>query len=576
MEGFLVSARKYRPIRFADVVGQPQVTLTLKNALVNGKVAQAYLFCGPRGVGKTTCARILAMAVNCEQPVEQGEPCNQCASCTSFIANTSLNIFELDAASNNSVDDIRSLIEQVRYAPQYGKKKIYIIDEVHMLSQQAFNAFLKTLEEPPPHAIFILATTEKHRIIPTILSRCQIFDFHRITVADMVAQLAAIADKEHIEAEPEALHLIAHKADGALRDALSLFDRMTVFGQGRLRYADVAEVLHVLDHDQYFQLTDNLLSGDAAAALLQVNEIFQRGFEPAYLLQGLAEHFRDLLVARDPATRTLLQCSPTIQQRYGEQAELTPLSFLLTALSLTADAEYQLRDSRNKRLLVELLILRLCYLQYAHPVNKESDKKADAQKKNDVPQLKLPSETPSSNADLVSQQKTPRSAANKPAQEPQPSSPSSLLTLEQLRQQAAQTAKVQAPNPLPDDDQEPIDPPSFATAHQNLLAYLQTESLDSLAKILDAFPARIADQNTVLFTVGNSVHANAIRSEMERIRRYLCEQLGRRSLRIRLEIDQQVSTPKMPFSPEEKFAYLAERYPLLYKLKNDLKLELDY
>lgn len=567
MESFLVSARKYRPVRFADVVGQPQVTSTLKNALESGKVAQAFLFCGPRGVGKTTCARILAMAVNCEHPEAGGEPCNRCASCTAFLGNVSMNIFELDAASNNSVDDIRALIEQVRYAPQSGKKKIYIIDEVHMLSQQAFNAFLKTLEEPPAHAIFILATTEKHKILPTILSRCQIFDFHRISISDMVAQLTDIARRENIAADADALHLIAQKADGAMRDALSLFDRLSIYGGGTLRYADVADVLHVLDYEQYFRLTDLLLSGDAAAALLQVNQILQAGFDPDYFLQGLAEHFRELLVARDPATRSLLQHSSSVSQRYEEQAALAPLSFLLSALSLTAEAEYQLRTSRNKPLQVELLIWRLCYLPNLLETPPADGTAQVAEKKNDQSKVVARQAPPAPPV-----RSTPKPSA------PAATTPEPIRSLESHRNHVV--ANQQAVAEVVPVSTEPIDPVSFQRIRDELLVHLQQQGLTAVAKILQAFPPRIVHGHAVLITCGNTFHLNTLRATQEIIAAFLNEQLGRKNVSIRMEIDEQAEKSekkvKIPFTPPEMFASLAERYPVLQRLKDELQLDFDY
>ena len=359
MENYIVSARKYRPSTFESVVGQRALTTTLKNAIATGKLAHAYLFCGPRGVGKTTCARIFAKTINCLHPTEDGEACNACESCVAFNEQRSYNIHELDAASNNSVDDIRQLVEQVRIPPQIGKYKVYIIDEVHMLSASAFNAFLKTLEEPPRHAIFILATTEKHKILPTILSRCQIYDFQRIGVEDTVAHLAYVASKEGITAEPEALNVIALKADGGMRDALSIFDQVVSFTGGNITYQSVIENLNVLDYEYYFRLTDQLLEHRISDALLLFNEVLNKGFEGNHFITGLASHFRDLLVSKDPVTLPLLEVGAGIRQRYGEQAKKCPLPFLYRAMKLCNDCDLNYRASRNKRLLVELTLIQL-------------------------------------------------------------------------------------------------------------------------------------------------------------------------------------------------------------------------
>ena len=362
MENYIVSARKYRPATFESVVGQHALTTTLKNAIATGKLAHAYLFCGPRGVGKTTCARIFAKTINCLHPTADGEACNECESCVAFNEQRSYNIHELDAASNNSVDDIRQLVEQVRIPPQIGKYKVYIIDEVHMLSTSAFNAFLKTLEEPPHHAIFILATTEKHKILPTILSRCQIYDFQRIGVEDIVAHLAYVASKEGITAEPEALNVIALKADGGMRDALSIFDQVVSFTGGHITYRQVIENLNVLDYEYYFRLTDQLLGNKVSDALLLFNDVLNKGFDGNHFITGLAAHFRDLLVSRDPVTLPLLEVGASIRQRYGEQAKRCPLTFIYRALKLCNDCDLNYRASRNKRLLVELTLIRLAQL----------------------------------------------------------------------------------------------------------------------------------------------------------------------------------------------------------------------
>lgn len=362
MENYIVSARKYRPSTFESVVGQRALTTTLKNAIATGKLAHAYLFCGPRGVGKTTCARIFAKTINCMSPTAEGEACNQCESCTAFNEQRSYNIHELDAASNNSVDDIRQLVEQVRIPPQIGKYKVYIIDEVHMLSASAFNAFLKTLEEPPRHAIFILATTEKHKILPTILSRCQIYDFNRISVEDTVAHLAYVASKEGITAEPEALNVIALKADGGMRDALSIFDQVVSFTGGHITYQSVIENLNVLDYEYYFKLTDHFLENKVGDALLLLNDVLSKGFDGSHFITGLSSHFRDLLVSKDPATLPLLEVGASIRQRYQTQAQKCPLPFLYRAMKLCNDCDLNYRASKNKRLLVELTLIQVAQI----------------------------------------------------------------------------------------------------------------------------------------------------------------------------------------------------------------------
>lgn len=362
MENYIVSARKYRPSTFDTVVGQRALTTTLKNAIANHKLAHAYLFCGPRGVGKTTCARIFAKTINCLHPTSEGEACNECESCKAFNEQRSYNIHELDAASNNSVEDIRSLIEQVRIPPQIGKYKVYIIDEVHMLSQAAFNAFLKTLEEPPHHAIFILATTEKHKILPTILSRCQIYDFNRISVSDMVEHLESVALKEHVEAEPEALNVIAQKADGGMRDALSIFDQVVSFTNGHITYKSVIDNLNVLDYEYYFRLTDCFLENKVTECMLLFNDVLKKGFDGNHFITGLSSHLRDLLVSRDPATLPLLEVGASIRERYQAQAQKCTPQFLYKAMKLCNDCDLNYRLSKNKRLLVELTLIQVAQL----------------------------------------------------------------------------------------------------------------------------------------------------------------------------------------------------------------------
>ncbi len=366
MENFVVSARKYRPVTFDSVVGQAHITTTLKNAIKNNHLAQAFLFCGPRGVGKTTCARILAKTINCTNLTVESEACGKCESCTSFQNNASFNIHELDAASNNSVDDIRNLVDQVRYPPQHGNYKVYIIDEVHMLSQAAFNAFLKTLEEPPKYAIFILATTEKNKIIPTILSRCQIFDFNRIQPKDISSHLELIANKEEIKFEDEALRLLSVKADGGLRDALSLFDRMVTFSLGGiLTYKTVIENLHILDYDYYFRITEHLNKGELSQCFLIFDEILREGFDGHNFLVGLMEHLRNVLVSKDSSTVQLLPVSESIQAKYLKQANEVPMQFLVTALSIANKFDIEYRNSKSPRLHLELALMKMAHLKSA-------------------------------------------------------------------------------------------------------------------------------------------------------------------------------------------------------------------
>jgi len=363
MENYIVSARKYRPFTFSSVIGQPSITATLKNAIRNNHLAHAYLFCGPRGVGKTTSARIFAKTINCQNLTAETEPCNTCESCKAFNESRSYNIHELDAASNNSVDDIRTLVDQVRIPPQIGKYSVYIIDEVHMLSQSAFNAFLKTLEEPPAHAIFVLATTEKHKILPTILSRCQIFDFNRIGITDIEKHLASVAEKEQITFEPEALNIIAQKADGAMRDALSIFDQVVSFTGNNITYRDTIANLNVLDYDYYFRLVEGFQHGDVPGVLMIFNDILDKGFNAHHFVTGLCQHFRDLLVCKDQVTVELLEVGGDIKEKYRQQAEVCGLPFLVEGLRLATECDMQYKASSNKRFLVELALIRIAQLE---------------------------------------------------------------------------------------------------------------------------------------------------------------------------------------------------------------------
>ena len=435
MENFVVSARKYRPMTFDTVVGQGSITNTLKNAIRNNTLAQAFLFCGPRGVGKTTCARIMAKTINCLHPTENLEACNECESCRAFNNNASFNIYELDAASNNSVDDIRNLVDQVRIPPQIGQYKVYIIDEVHMLSAAAFNAFLKTLEEPPAYAKFILATTEKHKIIPTILSRCQIFDFKRITVDDIAKHLAYVAQSEGVNAEPEALNIIAQKADGALRDALSIFDQMVSFSGKSITYKDVIDNLNVLDYDYYFQIVDHILHGRTSDILLILNDIISKGFEPQHFISGMGNHLRSLMVCKDPATVQLLEVSEQLRQRYLTQSQTCPMPFLIRALEINNKCDIDYRAANNKRLHLEIALLKMCAL-CSQALNMPTAQAQPVQMPQNRPQQ--PNPTPAAAAAPVH---NPSPAAAAPTTTQQPTKAPEPVVAEQTQSPESPTQK---------------------------------------------------------------------------------------------------------------------------------------
>ncbi|MBC6988126.1 DNA polymerase III subunit gamma/tau [Hymenobacter sp. BT491] len=461
MENFVVSARKYRPATFRSVVGQQHVTTTLQNAILSNHLAQAFLFCGPRGVGKTTCARILAKTINCQNLTPEAEACDTCESCRAFNQNASFNVHELDAASNNSVEDIRSLVEQVRYAPQTGRYKIYIIDEVHMLSNAAFNAFLKTLEEPPSYAIFILATTERHKIIPTILSRCQIFDFNRIRVEDIRKHLRYVATQEQVEAEDDALHLVAQKADGGLRDALSMFDQMVTFAGHHLTYKDVVQNLHVLDYEYYFRLVDALLTENLSAALMLLDEVMQNGFDLHNFVVGAAEHLRGLLVCKDQVTVQLLEVSEGIKARYVQQAQAAPLSFLLSSLNLVSQCDREFKQAKNQRLHVELTLMKLAYLngavQFARDLSNGSASNGEAKKKTSVATA-APAVQPVSTSEFVAPA-APQPVAPSPLSAPvamsAPAAPEEMIPVE---------SGIEEMHDTPSIEDEPADMP--VTSHQ--------------------------------------------------------------------------------------------------------------
>jgi DNA polymerase-3 subunit gamma/tau len=592
MTQYLVSARKYRPHKFEDVVGQEQVTKVLKNELKSQQLAQSFLFCGPRGVGKTTCARILAKAINCENPSAEMEPCNQCQSCESFNTNSSFNIHELDAASNNSVEGMRSLTDQVRFAPQAGKYKVYIIDEVHMLSQAAFNAFLKTLEEPPSYAVFILATTEKHKIIPTILSRCQIFDFKRIYVKDIVSHLQHIAKQEGLEAEEAGLHVIAQKADGALRDALSIFDKIASSGFGKITYNTVIENLNILDYDYFFKVTDQLLLQDSSGVLLSFDTVTAKGFEGDTFILGLAEHFRNLLMCKDVATLPLLEVSEDITDFYKTQAALADTSFLLNALDIAAKCDSGYKLARNKRLHVELALLKICYINNLIAVSPQEN--VEAKKKQPTKALVTATEEYSIKVkpkevkpEITSAQKpvikeempteaTPSKTAFVPASEiTQPTPAKGLLSELQaaLKQgkfsveEQQEAASIEPTQTLVDKawaqfliDHNAELPANFISNAKNITPVLETERNIQLKVYSSVAKGFITEQGTVMKTF---------------FRNYFKQN------DIQLSIDLQIDESNLPkekkyLNPKEHFEELAKENPALDTFRKLFDLDIDY
>lgn len=588
MEQFVVSARKYRPATFDTVVGQEAVTETLKNAIRSNHLAQAFLFTGPRGVGKTTCARILARTINCENLNADLSTCGTCAPCRTFAEGHSLSIFELDAASNNSVDDIRNLILQVQIAPQVGTKKVYIIDEVHMLSSAAFNAFLKTLEEPPSYAIFILATTEKHKILPTILSRCQVFDFRRIRISDISRHLASIAEREGIEAEPQALHLIAQKADGGLRDALSIFDQLVSFSGARLTYKEVVQNLNVLDHDHYFRITDSIAGGDVAAALVEFNAILQQGFDGHLFVTGLARHLRDLLVAQDPRTLTLLEVSEDLTQRYAEQAAQVDRELLIRGLDRLSSCDAQYKQSKEPRLLVELTLIQLAGLRTpAAPPT-------EAEKKNTEPGLSAPQPQPTgapANAAPVAPAPVSRPVPPVAAEAPVTAAPA-LLTDAQpnssLRRRLANQVSIKATaveagaavSGPADTDHGPELAPSTKEVNPALLLkawgdYAQRQrerGRSSLHATLTAREPKVAGIGRISFPIVNDVQENYLREEKPELLGHLRRALGDPALDLEVVKEEVVVRPR--YTNLDKFKLMAEQNPALLKLNELLDLDL--
>lgn len=569
MEQYIVSARKYRPATFKTVVGQESLTTTLKNAIATNHLAHAYLFCGPRGVGKTTCARIFAKTINCEHPTADGEACNECESCRGFNEQRSFNIHELDAASNNSVDDIRSLVDQVRIPPQVGRYSVYIIDEVHMLSAAAFNAFLKTLEEPPAHAIFILATTEKHKIIPTILSRCQIYDFNRISVTDVVGHLQYVARNEGVTAEPEALNVIAQKADGAMRDALSIFDQVVSFCGGNVTYKGVIENLNVLDYDYYFRLSDDFLSGRVADALMTFDEILRKGFEAQHFVSGLAAHFRDLLVSRDEVTKPLLEVGASIADQYVEQAKRCPIPFLYKAIDLTNECDLNYKQSRNKRLSVELLLIKLCQLTGAQPV-------AEAQPNADIKPLAVqpqPKVQPQPQLQPKPQNTERQPVGNVAPQSAMPHKMPASISLSGASTPPTPTVAPVAPTAAPQIARqcETFDETQFAAAWRSCAALLHDDA--HAANTMINFMPRMQQPEKYRVVVFNTLQQKDLEKYRPQILSHLRSQLHNDSIDFEVCIDDS-QAKDMAFTPEEKFAQMRQKNADFNELSQQLGLEL--
>ncbi len=608
MDRFIVSARKYRPQLFDTVVGQSHITTTLKNAIRHNQLAHAFLFCGPRGVGKTTCARILAKTINCESKTKEGEACNTCQSCVSFNEGTSLNIHELDAASNNSVDDIRTLVDQVRFAPQAGKYKVYIIDEVHMLSSSAFNAFLKTLEEPPPYAIFILATTEKHKILPTILSRCQIFDFKRITTNDTVEHLQEICDKEEVKAEKAALQIIAQKSEGCMRDALSIMDKIVSFTNGELNYANTLEHLNILDADYYFKLLDCMLEQDLAGAMLLFDGINQKGFEGDLVLNGFAEFVRNLLVCKDEKAASLLEVVESFKEKYVETSKKVSVAVLISTLNILNEAEINYKAARNKRLHVELVLIKLCYLQQA--IELTSTEGGVSKKKliesarpvafrriaafevkgksgpDSYREASRKSEPIRSDTKLIFESPGSKVAEDKPSYGKQP-------TVNEQRVPDSQTAtksnKISALDKIRKQYQgngvaanghtnHPLQMDSLQAAWTEYIQQLK-EARNPAAQPFELAQLQIKDDNSFEVVTANNIEQKFIEQERNHLFSFLQQLLKNRLLQFNVTISESLQErPEIeaPLSSKEQFMKLSEQYPLVKELKERLKLDLDY
>lgn len=591
MENFVVSARKYRPALFDSVVGQSHITTTLKNAIRTNHLAQAFLFCGPRGVGKTTCARILAKTINCQNLTDDAEACGECESCKSFQNNASFNIHELDAASNNSVDDIRNLIDQVRYPPQSGRYKIYIIDEVHMLSTSAFNAFLKTLEEPPAYAIFILATTEKHKILPTILSRCQIFDFNRIQIGDMTQHLANIAAKEGIIAEWSALELISQKADGGLRDALSMFDLNVTFSKDNtLHYAEVLENLHILDYDYYFKMTDALMESKVAEAYLLFDEILKKGFDGHQFVVGLLEHFRNLLVCKDPVTVKLLQVSESVQQKYLEQSAKANFSFLASGLSIGSQCDLNYKSAKNQKLHVEITLLKLAHIPHVLNLSAlpaveggaagkpSTDSPAVVQQPISAPTATsqgssaVPSQPNNASAGSVSTNPAPVGAIPKV-------NLGGLKSTANLGKPVGETPKVSsAPMPVLEEKQvvqnKTFTKEQLKVQWDSFVKWLESRERFSEFVILNR--DFTLEGTTIHLAVDNEIQVELLTTALRtEVLTHLRKAMQNSTIHIEVSILKEEEKP-MIYTQAEKFKFLANKNPALNDLRNALGLDYDY
>lgn len=587
MEQFIVSARKYRPDTFESLIGQENIARTLKNSIIRGQLAHAYLFCGPRGVGKTTTARIFAKSINCLNPGPDMEPCGKCESCLSFAEGRSYCIHELDAASNNSVDDIRNLTDMVRIPPQVGKYSVYIIDEVHMLSSAAFNAFLKTLEEPPAHAIFILATTEKHKILPTILSRCQTFDFNRISVPDIVRNLTDIAAKEGITIDSESLHVIAVKADGAMRDALTIFDQIVAFCGKEVRYEDVIRDLNVLDYEYYFKIIDNSLSGDYTSSLLLLDEILSKGFNALYFVSGLSSHLRDLLVCKNSHGSALLSLPPSLIERYREQAARCSVQFIFSSLNITMSCEASYRQSGNQRLLIEFALMRLAEKAAAALQPQPAAPQTAAQQPAPPAQATTtaaasadrPTQPVSSAPEPVPEQ-VPEPAPTKIPQHPAQSQPTAKLpglSLKNLISRAEQQSATGAAADAAALTDEPLTFESMMNAWQALADREKSSGRSSLATAMLHRSPGIDIETTVLtFFVSNSAQQEWIREKaLTRMEAALRKELRNSKVKIDVQIYESPSGNKdtTPYMPVDKAKFLAAKQPELNELVKDLGLD---